>query len=82
MYIVHMLRHTATTARKHFSDLLDAAEAGEPVLVERRGRVFQVVMLQPNAPAPHHQPMFVADASLLEGDWSFDEEGGFTLGAR
>ncbi len=76
-----MLRHTATTARKHFSDLLDAAEAGETVLVERRGRTFKLELVPLGAPAPARKALFTADESLLDGDWSFDADGAFTLGA-
>ncbi|GDX79381.1 hypothetical protein LBMAG42_11920 [Deltaproteobacteria bacterium] len=76
-----MLRHTATTARKHFSDLLDAAEAGEAVFVERRGRTFKLELIRPDAPAPAREPLFTVDESLLEGQWNFDAEGNFTLGS-
>lgn len=75
-----MLRHTATTARKHFSDLLDAAEAGESVFVERRGRTFRLELVPLDAPVPDRKPLFTADESLLAGDWSFDADGAFTPG--
>ncbi len=76
-----MLRHTATTARKHFSDLLDAAEAGESVFVERRGRTFKLELVRPDTARVARKPLFVADESLLDGDWSFDADGHFTPGA-
>ena len=37
-----MKRYTAAQARQHLSDVLDAAEGGEPVIIERRGIRFAV----------------------------------------
>lgn len=76
-----MLRHTATSARKHFSDLLDAAEAGESVFVVRRGSTFRLELVQQDLSAPVRKPLFTVDESLLNGDWGFDAEGTFTSGS-
>jgi antitoxin (DNA-binding transcriptional repressor) of toxin-antitoxin stability system len=38
-----MKRYSTAHARKHLSDVLDFAEAGEPVTIERRGVRFAIV---------------------------------------
>ena len=76
-----MMRHTATTARKHLSALLDAAEAGESVFVERHGRTFKLELLSEPEPCGPRKPLFTVDESLRDGQWHFDAEGSFTLGS-
>ncbi len=40
MYNAHMKRYSVAGARARFSDLLDAAEQGQPAVIERRGVRF------------------------------------------
>ena len=42
MYNGHMKRYSVAEARARFSDLLDAAEQGEPAVIERRGIRFVI----------------------------------------
>ena len=76
-----MMRHTATTARKHLSALLDAAEAGESVFVERRGRTFRLELLGHGEAETPRKPLFTVDESLLDGQWHFDVDGSFIPGS-
>ena len=75
-----MPSYSASSARRHFSDLLDAAAAGEPVLVERRGQLFRLELVPPASEPARAGPLFVAEPSLLSGDWSFDADGTFRPG--
>ena len=59
-------------ARARFGEVLDDAENGSPVVIERRGVRFRVTVDAPrNAPeAP--PPLFERiDADVLEGQWTW-----------
>ena len=43
-YNVQMKRYSASEARKRISDVLDGAEQGEAVVIERKGVRFRVVV--------------------------------------
>jgi antitoxin (DNA-binding transcriptional repressor) of toxin-antitoxin stability system len=66
-----MKRYTATQARQDLSGLLDEAERGEAVVIERAGRRFQVVPqpLAVSVRVPAH--LDIVDASVASGSWTW-----------
>ncbi|HXG21916.1 MAG TPA: type II toxin-antitoxin system prevent-host-death family antitoxin [Methylomirabilota bacterium] len=67
-----MKRYTAAAARQQFSHVLDEAERGEAVIIERRGVRFRV---QTEDPAmPKHAPAPVIefiDPAVAAGQWTW-----------
>jgi antitoxin (DNA-binding transcriptional repressor) of toxin-antitoxin stability system len=74
MYNVHMPRYSTAQARQHLAELLNAAEAGEPVVIERRGTRF---VLRADSPkARHRSParrvrIEVVDPAVRDGRWTW-----------
>ena len=68
-----MRRYTAAQARQHFSTVLDAAEAGEPVVIERRGVRFAVRAEQAEkTPARRRRPVIEwMDPAVACGNWTW-----------
>jgi prevent-host-death family protein len=81
MYNVQIMkRYRATAARQHFSDLLDAAERGEEVVIERRGVRFRVEPLPVSKRPKRRKPFFkVLDPAVEAGQWSWEWEPGKDL---
>ena len=71
VYSVHMPRSSASEARRNFFALLDAAERGEDVVLERHGVRFRLVREDGLPQALPDSPLIVADPSLLEQDWTW-----------
>jgi antitoxin (DNA-binding transcriptional repressor) of toxin-antitoxin stability system len=74
-----MTRVTATEARQRLFQLLDAAERGESVVLERKGVRFRLVV-EPARADPFVAadcPLTVNDQGLLSGEWhwEFNPEG-------
>lgn len=67
-----MPRTTAAQARQNLSRLLDAAERGEEVVVERRGVRFRIVAEAAEPVAPPDRPLLVADDAVLSGEWHWE----------
>lgn len=68
-----MKRFSTATAKQRFSLLLDAAERGEPVIIERRGVRFRV---QPECQTPskktRHKPVIeIIDPAVAKGIWQW-----------
>ena len=72
MYTVHMPRFTVTEARKQLFRLLDSAEKGEEVILERRGTRFRL-MLDPGPKSGDQSiaPLNVTDEEVLSGEWTW-----------
>jgi len=71
-----MKRYTAAAARQQFSRVLDAAERGEAVIIERRGVRFRI---HPESRATKKiisPPPVVelTDDAVVEGRWTWDWE--------
>lgn len=79
MYTVHMPRHAASAARRQLFHLLDAAERGEEVIVERRGVRFRLTRESDPPPAPTDEPLLVCDPALLDGQWTWSPDGALVL---
>lgn len=70
-------------ARARFGEILDEAEKGTPVTIERRGVVFRLVA-EPAAPVMKRQPLFAqVDSDVLSGQWTWKSgPGGLVFGKR
>lgn len=84
MYNVHMRRFNVSEARRELSRLLDAAEAGEEVIVERHGVEFRVVVGSRGRSVPPSPPFVIEDPAVLSGNWTWipDEDGQLQFVAR
>ena len=72
-----MKRFTAAKARQQFSLLLDTAERGESVIIERRGVHFRIRAEQPpalGAPSRRTPLIEFVDPAVAAGCWSWDWE--------
>ncbi len=72
MYIVHMKRYSVAQARASFSNLLDAAEAGDAVVIERRGVRFRLeAERRAGRRAPRSSVIEDVDPVVMEGEWTW-----------
>jgi antitoxin (DNA-binding transcriptional repressor) of toxin-antitoxin stability system len=79
------VRYTASVARERLADLLDAAEAGEPVIIERRG--VEYTLAAASTPRVRQRPrrklIAAVDKGVLSGNWTWNwQEGGLSFAAR
>lgn len=68
-----MKRFSAASAKQRLSYLLDAAERGEPVIIERRGVSFRVQPeRQVSLQKARRRPILeILDPSITKGDWEW-----------
>ncbi len=68
-----MKRFSAATARQRLSHLLDAAERGEGVVIERRGVQFEL-RSRPKKTGPRRRPSLVewVDPAVERGQWIWE----------
>jgi len=66
-----MKRYTAAQARQHLSNVLDAAEAGEPVVIERRGVRFAVRTEKKTAARRRTPVVEWLDPAVESGNWTW-----------
>ena len=60
-------------ARQRLSHLLDAAERGERVVIERHGVQFALTMRKPvSSRARHRSPIAWMDPAVERGQWTWD----------
>jgi hypothetical protein len=71
-------------ARARFGDLLDQAEQGERVVIERRGVRFWLQSEPPAAPPPSREAFFEwLDPRVEAGEWTWNlTRGGARFRAR
>ena len=83
MYNVHTMKFLKVAeARARFGELLDQAEAGSPVLIERRGVKFRVVVEEEPKRAAAASFDYVDDA-VIGGQWTWEPgRTGVTFKAR
>jgi antitoxin (DNA-binding transcriptional repressor) of toxin-antitoxin stability system len=59
-------------ARARFGEILDAAEKGLPVVIERRGVTFRLVAeAAPRASAPAAAVFDFVDPAVMSGQWTW-----------
>lgn len=76
-----MARYTATDARRQLFDLLDAAEQGQEVILERRGKRFRLI-LEPKKIQNHENPILFMDEILESGEWTWSSDNQGQLGFK
>ena len=84
VYIVHTMKHwKVAEARARFGEILDEAERGNPVVVERRGVRFRLTA-EPAAPRnAAAKPLFEFVDPALDGQWTWKSgPRGLTFSAR
>jgi antitoxin (DNA-binding transcriptional repressor) of toxin-antitoxin stability system len=71
MYV--MKRYTSSQVRERLSDVLDAVERGEDVVIERRGARFSLRIERSGRPAPRRgRPAIeILDPAVAEGEWTW-----------
>jgi hypothetical protein len=79
-----MTRIKASEARQEFFRLLDAAEKGEAVIVERKGARFRLTLVPPEPIGTPASPVLVEDPEVLSGNWTWvgDQEGQLQFRSR
>ena len=87
MYSVHMKRYSVAQARIHFSHLLDAAEAGDAVVIERRGTRFRLQTERGGERRTRRRtssPIIeYVDPAVAEGQWTWEwAKDGLRFSAR
>jgi antitoxin (DNA-binding transcriptional repressor) of toxin-antitoxin stability system len=91
LYNVQMKRYTATEARMRMADMLDSAERGESVLIERKGVRFQILpaVAKPSSKRASKRPtkkapiLEILDEAIERGDWTWkDGPEGLTFARR
>jgi antitoxin (DNA-binding transcriptional repressor) of toxin-antitoxin stability system len=74
MYNVLMPRYSTAQARQRLAELLDAAEAGQPVVIARRGVEFTLRAESARSrrgPARRRVTLKVIDPAVAEGQWTW-----------
>jgi antitoxin (DNA-binding transcriptional repressor) of toxin-antitoxin stability system len=73
LYSVRINRYTSSQVRERLADVLDAAERGEEVVVERRGVRFVIRAERARRSGRNaRQPMIeILDPAVAEGAWTW-----------
>lgn len=85
MYNVHMKRYTMSEARQQFAELLDAAEAGQAVVIERRGVRFVVEAQRRRRLSSVRRKSIIEymDPAVVGGEWTWSRTpGGLHFSSR
>jgi antitoxin (DNA-binding transcriptional repressor) of toxin-antitoxin stability system len=80
-----MKRYTSSQVRERLADVLDAAERGEEVVIERRGVRYSIRAEGRAQPARRsRKPMIeILDPTVAAGEWTWNwRPGGLTFAAR
>jgi antitoxin (DNA-binding transcriptional repressor) of toxin-antitoxin stability system len=72
MYTVK--RYTVSVARERFSEVLDEAQRGVPVIIERKGVKYRVSVEAPKTRRRSSRPVAIEilDQAVAEGRWTWD----------
>ena len=72
VYTVHMEKFRVAEARARFGEILDRAEQGDDVFIERSGVRFRVSVERSAAAPASGAPAFAkVDPAVLNGEWSW-----------
>lgn len=81
MYIVHMKKtYTVARARQHLAQVLDEAEGGTDVVIERRGVRFTVRATSRVRPSKKASRIEIVDPAVEAGTWSWSWSDASGLG--
>lgn len=73
LYNVHMKRYSAAEARARLADVLDAAERGEVVVIERRGVRFDIRRRDVRKPTARRRSLIErVDPAIETGQWTWE----------
>ncbi|HET9468832.1 MAG TPA: type II toxin-antitoxin system Phd/YefM family antitoxin [Vicinamibacterales bacterium] len=67
-----MKRYSVAEARARFSDLLDAAEQGQPVVIERRGVRFVIRPDESPRRGSRRKMIEYVDPDVANGQWTWE----------
>lgn len=77
MYNVHMRKYSVSLVRERLSEALDAADAGKPVFIERRGVTYELTVRTPATRKKKATPQIdILDRVIAEGNWTWDWQKG------
>ncbi len=85
MYTVQIMKHLKVAeARARFGEVLDEAEKGAEVVIERRGVRFRVTAEQPRTKRQAPVALFESvDPGLMDGQWTWQASpSGLTFSPR
>jgi antitoxin (DNA-binding transcriptional repressor) of toxin-antitoxin stability system len=68
-----MKRYSVGQARMRMAEVLDSAERGESVVIERQGIRFQVLATKPKPVRKRAPTLEILDPSVARGDWTWAE---------
>jgi antitoxin (DNA-binding transcriptional repressor) of toxin-antitoxin stability system len=73
LYNVRVKRYSMAQARQQFAELLDAAERGHPVVIERRGVRFVMEARRRPRPRPVRRRSIIQrmDPAVASGEWTW-----------
>ena len=73
VYNVHAMTHMKVAeARARFGEILDEAEKGTPVLIERRGVRFRLIAEPEDRSNAPEVPLFeFVDTAVMTGQWTW-----------
>jgi antitoxin (DNA-binding transcriptional repressor) of toxin-antitoxin stability system len=72
-----MKRYTAAQARQQLAELLDLAERGQAVVIERRGVRFGVRMERRRRPQRKRAALIdLVDPAVQDGSWTWEWQDG------
>jgi prevent-host-death family protein len=71
MYTVHVKKYSVARARQHLADVLDSAEKGEDVVIERRGVTFAIRPVASTRARRRTPRIEILDPSIEAGTWSW-----------
>lgn len=80
-----MKRYGASIARERLADILDAADAGERVIIERRGVEYTIAARKPRGGARTARRSLIAsaDPAIMKGQWTWTwKAGGLALSKK
>ena len=72
LYNVHMKRYTSSQVRERLADVLDAAERGEEVVIERRGVRYVIRAERAKRVQRTRKPLIESiDPGVASGEWTW-----------
>jgi hypothetical protein len=67
-----MKRYTVAQVRERLAEALDQADAGVPVLIERRGVRYRITAEAKQAPVPRRKARIdILDPAVADGQWTW-----------
>src|SRR5687767_12092285 len=83
VYNVHMKRYTVAAARKRIAEVLDEAEKGRPVVIERKGVRFRLSLDEAHRRPPRRVTLEIEilDPAVEAGVWTWEtrKQGGLAF---